>query len=354
MKSNHRSPHRALLLGGSILVIASLAACSSPDTKSPSSVPTVGAGATKTAETAVLPLDAYMNSLTGLSGSLADIQEQAYHKDLKREELIAACMQKDGFSYTPHAVKRTETTGQVGPQQSDLDSTAWVQKYGYGDVYTPEGATGAIDRAQEAAGSAKLSGATAAHDPNSQYRASLSAAERKAYDEALNGTEAANLSANVDWQKLGCSGEALHKVPNENVIMGSAQGKAVESAMESFYNGYSRWPGVAEAEKAWASCMADSGYAGYHAQSEPSLQFAGRNNALWASVNSDSQPTTTALDALAKAERTVALADLNCRQKTHYSGTLRAITIKQQNQFMADNKVALDALKATATQSGSK
>lgn len=297
-----------------------------------------------------------MSSLTGLSGSYADIQEQNYQHDLQRQNLIAACMKRDGFSYTPEAVKNTQASGQVGPQQSDLDSKAWVQKYGYGDVYTAEGATGAIERTQDAAGSAKKSDTAVANDPNSQYRRSLPVAEQKAYDTALSGTEAANLSSNVatDWQKLGCNGAALHQVPNSNVIMGSAQGKAVESAIEQFDNGYSTWPGVADAEKAWSSCMADSGHAGYHAQSEPSSQFATQDNALWVSAASGSQPTTTALDALANKERAVALADLSCREKTDYSGTLRAITLKQENQFMADNKVALDALKAAATQARAK
>jgi hypothetical protein len=339
-------------------MVAGLAACSSSGPASPSSAPSGGADAstTQTAKTPVLPLDAYMNSLTGLSGSLADIQEQTYQSDLKRENLIAACMQRNGFSYIPEAVKSTQTTAQVGPQQSDLDSKAWVQKYGYGAVYTPEGLTGGIARAQEAAGSAKKSGESVSNDPNSRYRSSLTGAEQKAYDTALYGTEAANLSSDGtrDWQKLGCSGAALHKVPNENVIMATAQGKVVEKAIEQFENGYSTWPGVSDTEKAWSSCMADSGHAGYHAQSEPAAQFAGQDTALWAAASSGSQPTTSDLDALANKERVVALADLSCREKTHYSSTLRAIEIKQENQFMADNKVALDALTAAATQAKSK
>ena len=358
MKSTHRSPYRALSLGASVFIVAVLAACSSSGATGASSAPSGGAGArtTQTAKTTMLPLDAYMNSLTGLSGSLADIQKHKYQSDLKRENFIAACMKRNGFSYTPEAVKSTQTTSQVGPQQSDLDSKAWVQKYGYGDVYTPEGMTGAVERAQEAAGSAKISGAVTANDPNSRYRRSLSVAEQEAYDTALYGTEAANLSPDGtrDWQKLGCSGAALHKVPNEHVIMATVQGKVVEKAIEQFYSGYLTWPGVADTEKAWSSCMADSGHAGYHAQSEPAAQFAGQDTALWAAASAGSQPATSDLDALANKERVVALADLSCREKTHYSSTLRAIEIKQETQFMADNKVALDALTAAATQAKSK
>lgn len=360
MKSNPRSTYRALLLGGSILIVASLAACSNSGVGGPSSAPSVGTGvsATKTAKTAELPLEAYLQSLYGDSGSAADIAEQDYQADLKRENIRAACMKRDGFSYTPEAVKHKLTSGQVGPQQSDLDSKAWVQKYGYGDVYTPQGATGALARASEASGTvaAKLSAAANSTDPNYLYEKSLPVAEQKAYETALYGTDTANLSASVatDWQKLGCAGAALHQVPNSNVIMESAQGKAVESAMERFDGGYLTWPGVADAAKAWSSCMADSGHAGYHTQNEPGEQFASQDNALWASASSGSQPTTTDLDALANKERVVALADLSCREKTNYSGTLRAITLKQENQFMADNKVALDALKATAAQARAK
>jgi hypothetical protein len=99
--------------------------------------------------------------------------------------------------------------------------------------------------------------------------------------------------------------------------------------------------------------MSGSGFAGYSKQNQPASQIAAENTALWTAAGADGQPSTADLDALAKKERTLALADLNCRDKTDYRGTLRRITLKQENQFMADNKVALDALRATL-QSGSK
>lgn len=354
MTNNHKLP-RAVLLSGAILIACALAACSSPPKAATSSEGSSAAGNAKASasEPAELPLEAYLSSLTGLSGSYTDIQEKRYQQDLKRERITAQCMKENGFSYTPEATKSTSKSGQYGPSDHDLDSKSWVQKYGYGAVYQPGGTTGALDRESEKGADSKKS--LAAASPNSQYRASLTAAGRNAYDKALNGADSENSTLTIarDWQQLGCSGLALHTVPNQNVIMGSSEGKTVEAAVEQFYNGYATWPGVAGAQTAWASCMSSSGFAGYSKQNQPASQIAAENTALWTAAGADGQPSTADLDALARKERTLALADLNCRDKTDYRGTLRRITLKQENQFMADNKVALDALRATL-QSGSK
>jgi hypothetical protein len=358
MKTNLPSPVRVLPAASAIAMVLLLSACSTTSQPTgPSTAPSAGAGVTSTsaAATYVSPLEAYTNSLTGLSGSYADVQEQTYQLDLKRENLVATCMTKNGFSYTPEAVKNTRTSGQSGPSDSELDTQAWVQKYGYGAVYLPDGLTGALEQAQSQQSNLKQSGASAA-TPNSRYRSSLTAAEQKAYDAALDGANGSDptLTVGKDWQKLGCDGAALHTVQNESAIMGSTQGKTVEKAIERFENGYSTWPGIADAEKAWSSCMSGSGYAGYSHQGDPAVQFIKQNTTLWTSVASGAQPPTAELDALAKKERTVALADLKCREKTNYRSTIQAITTRQEKQFLADNRVALDALKATTTQSGSK
>lgn len=350
MKNFDRGIRRVFLVGAAVVATAGLSACTSAGASAPSSESSTayaqsGEGATASQGESQLPLDAYMSSLTGQSGSYADIAEQNYKQDLKRERLVASCMKRQGFSYTPEATKNTRTTGQVGPSDTDLQSKSWVQKYGYGDVYSPEGVTGALERAEP------TTKTPSASDPNYQYTSQLTADEKKAYDKALVGQDGADSTLTVakDWEKLGCNGAALHTVTNENVIMNSAEGKIVEAAIEQFEDGYASWPGIAQAEGAWASCMTKNGYPGYSKQGEPAAQFAGQNTDLWASVAADAQPATSDLDALAKKERAVALVDLGCRTTTKYTATIRAITIKQENQFMADNKAALDALKSSTS-----
>lgn len=355
-----RTTPRALLVGGALTLTLGLAACtnSHASTSAPSSQPPDSSQASSAANTtptssaaapeAPLPLDAYENSLIGLSGSYADVHQELYQQNVKRENIVAACMKSQGFSYTPDAVESTNSaSGQAGPSDADLSSKKWVEKYGYGDVYSPQGTTGEIQQAH----STNTKNTATDTSPNGLYVASLTPNEKAAYVKALSGNDGADSTLTIakDWKQLGCSGKSLHTVKNENVVMHSAEGQAVQASMSAFYDSYSTWPGVAEAESAWSSCMTKNGHPGYSKQNEPALQFASQNTALWQNVAAGSQPSSADLDALATKERATALVDLSCRNSTHYTSTIQSIEIKQQKQFMSDNKAELDALKAEAT-----
>jgi hypothetical protein len=360
MKRSPRILPCLLVLGSAAVLALSLSACTGGGAAivSATASPGASAGAASGApqEVAPYPLDAYIAGLSGLSGNVLDNTEREFQLDTKREAVVAACMKDKGFSYTSEAVKETSGATVSAASDEDLNSLAWVQKYGYGDVYLPDGATGEIQRAQVANKSARETAPNKNASPNSQYKASLTPDEQKAYETALYGDNGKDDSLTVahDWKRLGCNGKGLHEVKNELAVMGSSQGVAVTKAMNQLFDGYWSWPGIVRAQKLWSSCMATGGFAGYDRQDQPLVQFADQNSALWEGLAAGAQPPASALDSLAKSERAVAVVDLNCRVKTNYAATIRDVRISHEKQFMSDNKALLDALTAATATTGNK
>ena len=357
MTTNHRMLP-ALTIAGLAVSALLLTGCTAgggtkhvPPTPHPSSTAGTADGASTTKEF-VYPLDAYMSSVTGISNDFAEAQEQIYQLDKKREVLVAACMKSAGFRYTPDAVKNTATTGQIGPSDSDRESPAWVAKYGYGAVFTPEGATGRLDldRQHPTHGGTTNPPMSA----NGKYVSSLPDAEQQAYYVALFGdTTDSSLTIASDWKRLGCDGAALHAIKTPSAIMHSPEGEAVDKAIADFDAQWLTWPGIAEVQKAWSSCMTSAGYAGYRNQSRPETEILTANSTLW-EAGTASPPSDAQLSELARKEVAVATADLKCRTTTKYRSTVRDITVAQQKQFIADHKAALDALQAAALRSAHK
>jgi hypothetical protein len=296
------------------------------------------------------PLTVYLDSLYGLSGSPQEQQQQRAAKKTKQEQHVAICMKHAGFDYTP--VPSTETaTGQVGPSQQDLDSKDWVSKYGYGLIETPEGNTSD----QNAAGTAKAGGTiTKSNDPNRAYVESLTRSEKAAYDVAMFGQSvdqgADHLNQIDDWQKMGCWGAAVHEVGLGQDPLKTAAGKAVNTAIADFQNGWASWPGMQQLEAAWASCMSGKGYAGYNRQTDAAAEIGTLITAARNAAGAGKQPAD--LTSLAGKERKVAMVDLNCRVQTDFRSTYKAITVAAETKFMKDNAPALDALKAAMEQAG--
>ncbi|HQY99688.1 MAG TPA: hypothetical protein PKV13_05490 [Propionicimonas sp.] len=311
------------------------------------------------------PLTKYLYKMYQGPGPDASKEEQqTFYNELqkKTEDLVAQCMKKEGFEYTPNVSQNTVVMADGAENAWKPDDREWVQQYGYGMVNYP----GRDDQQTETE-------ATAPVDPNQQYLESLSEAEQQAYNEALYGTQVAEEPAEEeeatgeatettwDWTKAGCYGAAQHESQGEQVYE-KAEFKPLVDALQKFYETMRTSPEYAAMDTEWVACMDAAGKTGFKAQADASNSISELMNAYWeSSMPAEGEEQTEAptnqgtmddpaFAEINKKEVELALVDLTCREKTDYSNRQLKIQFKLEEQFIADHKAELDAMVAAVEQ----
>ena len=290
------------------------------------------------------PLTEYMNSVYG--GDLSpEEQEAQYAEQLEKEqELVAQCMQEEGFEYTPDTTSSSFYAGDGTEYQPD--DRDWVSQYGYGAVNGPWSESPAPEEEYV--------------DPNGDYVATLSESEQTAFYEALYGPTpseeelAEDGSYEYDWTTAGCQGAAQHEVAGEDPSQ-SEEFQPLFEAINGLYQDMATSPAMAELDDEWSACMDAAGHGGFATRSDAETAIYDELNALHenapiAADGTSTGPDEAALDALGEKEVEQALADLDCREETDYTDRSAEITRELEQQFVDDHKTELDALKAAAEQ----
>lgn len=286
------------------------------------------------------PLSAYLSAAWGGDLSEEEQTERFERENTQREELLAECMTEQGFEYIPATNNGSISFG--SDVEWEPESREWVSQYGYGMVKWP----GADDQA---------SAPTEEYiDPNQDYVASLSESEQTAYYEALSGPPipedqmSEDGSYEYDWEQAGCYGWAQHEMEADNPRT-SDEHKPVMDAINEFYTNMASAPELADIDAEWAACMDDAGYPGFTVQADAQNSISEELNAFYENqtewVEDDPE-----LAKLGEKEIELALADLDCREKTDFRAEYTKITFALEEQFIEDNKAELDALKAAAEQ----
>jgi len=284
------------------------------------------------------PLSAYLSSIWG--GDLSTEEQEARYTEQqkKSEELVAQCMSEEGFDYTPNIQSVSFSSGNdIEWKPDDRD---WVTQYGYGMVNYPGRDEPPTDQQEYV-------------DPNQDYVSSLSESEQTAFYEALYGPSPTEEELNedgsyeYDWTKAGCQGWAQHE-SGANPMM-DEEFESINDAINDFYTKMAEDPGFAKIDADWASCMADAGHSGFAKQADAQTSISDKLNEYYngqtAYVEDDPK-----LAALGEEEVALAIADLDCREKTNYRDEYEKVQFALEEQFIADNKADLDALKAAAEQ----
>lgn len=152
-----------------------------------------------------------------------------------------------------------------------------------------------------------------------------------------------------DWTKAGCQGKAQHEVMGDDPLQ-SDEHKPLMDAINEFYEGQATWPEMTELNAAWSECMAEAGHPGFTAQPDAAQSIYDKQNELWESTGPEGEIDEAAMDALGEEEVELALADLECREKTDYQEKSEQVTIDKEQQFVDDHKAELEAMKADAEQ----
>lgn len=300
------------------------------------------------------PLSKYLSVLYSQTGFPLDgtkeEQEAFYNEQQKKvEEFVATCMTKEGFEYVPN----TTSGGVVITSEDDNpwkpDDREWVSKYGYGAVDYP-----GRDEQPQATEPPK--------DPNQVYVEGLPQAEQQAYYETLYGKSSDQPTddgeaAQYDWKNAGCMGAAQHEIYGDNVF-DQGDHKPLMDALNKFYETMQNDPSFTEIDGEWSACMTEAGHDGFAKQQDA-------QNSIYTLINEyyeKNQPADGQVDQnfgtpkdpefakIAQTELPLALADLDCREKTDYRQRQLRAQFALEEQFITDHKEELDALKASAGQ----
>lgn len=321
----------ALLMSAAGLVL--LGACS--DSTTTGSDPTA---ATSTADvvTAELPLQAYLGDLVSLEESDVVAQQTAV------EESVARCMSGEGFEYTVPDVAAMYSDAVHGSDE-ESDSREWVSTNGYG--ITERAATAPADGLGP--------------DANLAYTETLSDAARAAYSEALHGKLAGPSSlteeelVSLPPEERGCRGLAEQEVFATD-MWDQPEFASLKDAYRSMLETTEGSVEIAEADAAWAGCMAGTGYPDLSAPADAVASVEAAQEDAWATVDVSADPAARpAPDVQAELndlEVATALADLTCKEETGYDETVREVRVAAEEQFVIDYTPELDALIAASEQ----
>ncbi len=301
------------------------------------------------------PLEEYLGAIYGGGGTPEEQQARLAEEQKKREEVVASCMKEKGFEYTPD-LQGAISSLSAGDDVWNPDDREWVSQWGYGAVDSP----GRDEQGDPT---------TTWVDPNADYLDTLSESEKTAFTEALWGRGSTDTSTGAstaegsdeapvwDWKTAGCQGAAQHEVSGENPLT-TDEFAPLLAAINELWQQASTYPGMPEADRDWVACMDDAGYPGFTSQPDAAQSIHSEVSELWNAQGAGSsaepgEPDPAALAEVKEKEIALALADLDCREKTDYSARADKARRDAESAFVTAHKAELDALKAAAAQAQS-
>ncbi len=304
------------------------------------------------------PLGKY---LSALSEGEEWNEEDAEAQNLKVEEAVAACMQKEGFEYEPDVQSMNFSSGEdeEGPQWGTKE---FAEQYGYGVTDFP-----GREAMEESSSSQEYV------NVNQEYIDALSESEQNAFYETLHGPQ----PTEEEWAEMEESGEGYSPDPSEQGCYGNAYLQVAEEeggsqaawndpefaelfeAMSNVWD-QSGSEDVQKLDTEWASCMADAGYPDFKTSDDAQNSIYEAQNALYnyeelAEDEMPEEPKKEDVDKVKKQEIELAVTDFECKQKVKYDETLAKASHAAEQKFVDEHKADLDALLAKyATKSKDK
>ena len=277
------------------------------------------------------PLQKYLGVVYGQ----LDEDDQVAQQN-ETEELVAQCMTEEGFEYIP-----VDQSQYMSFDQEDRETLEWVSTYGYAANLTPE-------EQEELYG-----GETEYEDPNQEYVGSLSESEMTEYYAVLYGEQPSEEEMNEDgsyeytWENGGCYGWAQHEITGDQAYE-QDQFKEIFEDINALYEEQQKDPALKELNAKWASCMADAGFEDFKLQFDAAQSIYDQQNEFWENDTTGEGPTEEQTKEWRAEEMKVAVADFECREKTDYTNASLKIQFDLEEEFIAENKAALDEMVAFA------
>ncbi|GIG40442.1 hypothetical protein [Cellulomonas phragmiteti] len=299
-----------------------------------------------------LPFSPYADAIATVLGPDGTAQNE--EEFLAREQVVADCMKREGFDYTPRPYVKSEDVA-AGWAEGVVflpvlpEDRAVVEQIGYG-----------VDDVQE---QERLLESAETPDENDAYLAGLSPSAQDAYVLALSGQDGPDDPAPDPGG--GCVGEALREVADGGHVPAAADEFAPlivamrRVAQEAVYDD----PRTVALNEEWTGCMLDAGFDVAPPESSAASWPAGPLQAYDlavvtaadGSVERPGRDTPTNEIPLERrylvgsdAERAVALADFDCRASTDYVERFVTVLADLESDFVATQGAALEQLVTAA------
>jgi hypothetical protein len=279
------------------------------------------------------PLSAFFTE--GRGGEPTQAERDAAAEDFRRQEqIIAACMQEQGFEYIERDYNQAVDAKVKNTEAFDLPPDQYAERWGYG--------ISTIDPSQFTA--------EAPDDPNSAIVEALSPEARSAYDKAMygNGREQADDG--------GCQGRAMREIYGEDFAdrkeVASSEYSALDEEMGALWDRVVNDPRVVAAKSGWSDCMADAGHPEATDPDNAAQLVVERFSDLYgvdpsqfkevrAGMKSPpQQPAPAALAEVQSYERSLAMADRRC--KAAYDDAVFTVQTEVENRFIEENRAELE------------
>jgi hypothetical protein len=257
------------------------------------------------------------------------------------QEAVRACMKEQGFDYIPVDPSQSNVKVSFGTGAEELSAKERRTK-GYG-ITTQELVGRPVRDSND--------------DPNQDIRDALSEADRKAYDAALLGADAANAREAAGGggmrvqRQIGSSGDAA--TAEDRGCMGKAEAETPGGPeqlgpdlkeMQDRIQADSR---VIAATRDWSECMAGAGYTGLDDPSDARDQIRQKMDALMG-AESDGNGTTRfaigpegidpgKLEDLKQEEIALAVQDGKCQDSSGVAKALQEVTEENQQRFLDEH-----------------
>lgn len=293
-----------------------------------------------------------------ISARALEPSEEESKKEREVQDLVAACMQEQGFEYVPYVPDRDETS--AFDEAYSLPPEKFAEQYGYGistlmDMADPEGEE--------------------SDDPNQAIAQALTPDALAAYQEALwgEGVEVTDGGASVSVEAVpggpggvpapadqGCMQKASEEV---YALEGAGRGGEGFQDFDSLFTDIDALrqridgdPRLTDATQQWVDCMADAGFSEFTKPDDPATEVSDRMSALFGDLPSeDSEEKSThlvnpvaldraELDKVQEYELDVAPADFACR-RDHYEDIYREVQFELEAEFVEDHKTDLEAFQ---------
>jgi len=305
------------------------------------------------------PLDEYLSVIDGTDLSFEEQNRQWEDRQARETELITQCMHDAGFEYDPDnlpGMRSTAFSGIVDRSLLRWNDRDWVAQWGYGITNSPLEGNFRLSPGGRSSFFSDGLDELPEHD--------LSEAEQAAFSRALNGPPceewgvveslghgATSCAAPRDWtlrqlnEVSGCRGQAWIQFNDE-----SPEGLRQSDEFLGLFDAINQLRAelrneITDADRDWATCMADAGFPNFERQIDAENNIWGRRDTFWR----PSLPPTQ-LNELAEREIDTALADFDCRVGVDYEARRNAHRTELETQFVTDHRQALEALRDAAEQ----
>lgn len=290
-----------------------------------------------------------------ISARAPEPSEEESKKEREVQDLVAACMQEQGFEYVPYVPDREESS--AFDEAYSLPPEKFAEQYGYGistlmDLADPEGEE--------------------SDDPNQAIAEALTPDALTAYQEALwgEGVEVTDGGASVSVEAVpggpgdapapgdkGCMQKASEEVYDLDDAGRGGEGfqdfDSLFTDIDALRQRIDGDPRLTDATQQWVDCMADAGFSEFTDPDDPATEVSDRMSALFGDPSSEEKSTQIVspdnldpaeLDKVQEYELDVAPADFACR-RDHYEDIYREVQFELEAEFVEDHKADLEAFQ---------